>query len=172
MSLLTRQTLLQPAARPRAAAQQKAEAEGRHESVAEALKEKERRLAEAKGELDKAHKEARHVDSQAGHSCLDVLCLPRVLFARHGRVCHHVCRAACHAAKPLHLRLLPLPAMQRNRLALQLEEVEGQLREARQVRFKAAASRGACPCLAVVLPAAQLVLDVCWEFWTEPFAAC
>lgn len=67
-------------------AQQKAEAEGRHESVAVSLKDKERRLAEAKGELDKAYKEARHVDSQ------------------------------------------------RNRLALQLEEVEGQLREARQVR--------------------------------------
>lgn len=75
-------------------------------------------------------------------------------------------------ATALRSRLLPLTSMQRNRLALQLEEVEGQLREARQVRFKAAASLRACPCLALVLPAAQLVLVVCWEFWTEPFAAC
>lgn len=75
MSLLTRQTLLHTAARSRAAAQQKAEAEGRHESVAEALKEKERRLAEAKGELDKVHKEARHVDSQAGTGCTELYLL-------------------------------------------------------------------------------------------------
>ncbi|KAL4421458.1 hypothetical protein ABPG75_010749, partial [Micractinium tetrahymenae] len=67
-------------------AQQKAEAEGRHEAVGASLRDRERRLGEAKVELDKAYKESRHVDSQ------------------------------------------------RNRLALQLEEVEGQLREARQVR--------------------------------------
>lgn len=30
------------------------------------LKDKERRLAEAKGDLDRAYKESRHVDSQAG----------------------------------------------------------------------------------------------------------
>lgn len=73
-------------ARIQTLAQQKAECEGRHDTVVLGLGDKERRLVEAKKELDKAYKETRHVDSQ------------------------------------------------RNRLTVQLEEVEGQLREARQVR--------------------------------------
>lgn len=47
-----------------------------------------------------------------------------------------------------------LPALlQRNRLALQLEEVEGQLREARQVCSTAAACRGAANAATTALPA-------------------
>lgn len=65
---------------------EQAEADARRETVASTLAEKERRLAEARAELDKAQKETRHVDSQ------------------------------------------------RNRWTVQLEEVEGQLREARQAR--------------------------------------
>jgi len=51
------------------AAQSKAEAEARHDTVVMSLSEKERRLGEAKAELDKAYKETRHVESQVGRGC-------------------------------------------------------------------------------------------------------
>lgn len=50
---------------PSTAAKEQAEADARRETVASTLAEKERRLAEARAELDKAQKETRHVDSQA-----------------------------------------------------------------------------------------------------------
>jgi hypothetical protein len=46
------------------AAKEQAEAEARRETLASGLAERERRLADARAELDRAQKEARHVDAQ------------------------------------------------------------------------------------------------------------
>ena len=143
-----------------AAAQQGAEAQARHDSVVLSLGEKQRRLAEARGELEAALKEGRQVESQVcecvcewgggggrgcgGSGCGGEFCVLGGGTGLAGVALSCLFLFLCGFRHPLELTTaprapraclcLPHPAPQRNRLTVQLEEVEGQLREAKRDR--------------------------------------
>lgn len=84
-------------------------------------------MQEAKGELDKAYKETRHVDSSVSGGVGSVgVCFALPFLARRS---HWHRLPVRHPHRPT-----PISSLQRNRLQLQLDEVEGQLREARTAR--------------------------------------